>query len=76
MVTSLEVINARVIQCRQRSRLVEHREAIARIKRRQFRDWTYWGLGAVRYFWPAIILRNVLFLVVVLLHGFRRLVPV
>ena len=33
-------------------------------------------LGAVRYFWPAIILRNVLFLVVVLLHGFRRLVPV
>ena len=43
MVTSLEVINARVIQCRQCSRLVEHREAIARIKRRQFRDWTSWG---------------------------------
>jgi ADP-ribosylglycohydrolase len=34
------------------------------------------ALGAVRYFWPAVIVRNVLFLIVVLLHGFRRLVPV
>lgn len=33
-------------------------------------------LGAIRYFWPAVILRNLLFLVVVLLHGFRRLVPI
>ena len=29
----------------------------------------------VRYFWPAIPLRNLLFLLIVLLHGFRRLLP-
>jgi ADP-ribosylglycohydrolase len=33
-------------------------------------------LGAIRYFWPGVLLRNLLFLIVVLLHGFRRLVPV
>lgn len=32
-------------------------------------------LGPLRYFWPALLLRNVLFLIVVLLHGFRRLAP-
>jgi ADP-ribosyl-[dinitrogen reductase] hydrolase len=31
--------------------------------------------GAVPYFWPAIPLRNVLFLAIVLVHGFRRLAP-
>lgn len=30
---------------------------------------------AVRYFWPGLLPRNLLFLVVVLLHGFRRLLP-
>jgi ADP-ribosylglycohydrolase len=34
------------------------------------------ALGAVRYFWPGVLLRNLLFLIVVLLHGFRRLAPV
>jgi ADP-ribosyl-[dinitrogen reductase] hydrolase len=29
----------------------------------------------VSYFWPAALPRNILFLVVVLLHGFRRLLP-
>ena len=29
----------------------------------------------VRYFWPGLVLRNVFFLAVVLLHGFRRLAP-
>ena len=29
----------------------------------------------VRYFWPGIVPRNIFFLCVVLLHGFRRLVP-
>jgi ADP-ribosylglycohydrolase len=29
----------------------------------------------VRYFWPGLVLRNVFFLSVVLLHGFRRLAP-
>lgn len=33
------------------------------------------ALGKVRYFWPAIPLRNAFFLTVVLLHGFRRLFP-
>jgi ADP-ribosyl-[dinitrogen reductase] hydrolase len=32
-------------------------------------------LGPVRYFWPAIPLRNALFLTIVLAHGFGRLVP-
>ena len=32
-------------------------------------------LGPVRYFWPALLPRNLLFLGVVLLHGFRRLGP-
>jgi ADP-ribosylglycohydrolase len=32
-------------------------------------------LGPVRYFWPGIIPRNFLFIGVVLLHGFRRLLP-
>ena len=29
----------------------------------------------VSYFWPGLFLRNALFLIVVLLHGFRRLAP-
>lgn len=29
----------------------------------------------VGYFWPAALARNLLFLVIVLLHGFRRLLP-
>ncbi len=28
-----------------------------------------------RYFWPAVPLRNLLFLVIVILHGFRRMLP-
>ena len=32
-------------------------------------------LGEVRYFWPGLIVRNMLFLVIVLGHGFRRLFP-
>lgn len=30
---------------------------------------------APRYFWPAVLLRNLCFLVIVLLHGFRRMLP-
>jgi ADP-ribosyl-[dinitrogen reductase] hydrolase len=33
------------------------------------------ALGPVRYAWPGVALRNVLFLFVVLAHGFRRLFP-
>jgi ADP-ribosylglycohydrolase len=32
-------------------------------------------VGPVRYFWPGLIFRNLVFLAVVLLHGFRRLFP-
>jgi len=31
--------------------------------------------GPVHYFWPAVALRNFLFLTTVLLHGFRRVAP-
>ncbi len=33
------------------------------------------GAVAPRWFWPAVPLRNAVFLVVVLCHGFRRLLP-
>jgi ADP-ribosyl-[dinitrogen reductase] hydrolase len=33
------------------------------------------ALGPVPYFWPAVPLRNLAFLAVVLAHGFRRLLP-
>jgi ADP-ribosyl-[dinitrogen reductase] hydrolase len=33
------------------------------------------ALGPCRYFWPAIPLRNLVFLGIVLAHGFRRLFP-
>jgi ADP-ribosyl-[dinitrogen reductase] hydrolase len=32
-------------------------------------------LGPISYFWPALLLRNFLFLIIVLGHGLRRLVP-
>ena len=32
-------------------------------------------LGQVSYFWPGVLPRNLLFLIVVLLHGVRRLLP-
>ena len=33
------------------------------------------SVSPVRYFWPAVPLRNLLYLIVVLLHGLRRLAP-
>jgi hypothetical protein len=33
------------------------------------------ALGPVRYFWPGLIVRNAVFLLAVLAHGFRRLAP-
>ena len=40
---ALEEITARVVQCRACPRLVAHREEVARVKRRAFRDREYWG---------------------------------
>jgi ADP-ribosylglycohydrolase len=31
--------------------------------------------GPVHFFWPGLVLRNLLFFAVVLIHGFRRLLP-
>lgn len=36
-------LNARIIRCRLCPRLVKWREEIARRKKREFRDWDYWG---------------------------------
>jgi uracil-DNA glycosylase family 4 len=41
--TTLAALQRRVVACRSCSRLVRHREAIARQKRRQYSDWEYWG---------------------------------
>ncbi|HEY0702340.1 MAG TPA: uracil-DNA glycosylase [Candidatus Acidoferrales bacterium] len=40
---SLVQINEEIIACRKCPRLVRYREAVAREKRRAFRDWDYWG---------------------------------
>jgi uracil-DNA glycosylase family 4 len=40
---SLAQINAEIVACRKCPRLVRYREAVAREKRRSFRDWDYWG---------------------------------
>ena len=32
-------------------------------------------IAGPRYFWPGVLVRNVIFLIVVLVHGLRRLIP-
>ena len=39
----LNVLNSEVVACTRCPRLVVYREAIAREKRRAYRDWEYWG---------------------------------
>jgi uracil-DNA glycosylase family 4 len=39
----LRVLNDRIVACRKCPRLVAHRETVARVKRRAFREETYWG---------------------------------
>lgn len=41
--SSLSILNADIVACTRCPRLVTYREAIATTKRRQFRDWVYWG---------------------------------
>lgn len=41
--TKLEHLHAEIIECRACPRLVAWREEVARVKRRAYRDWTYWG---------------------------------
>lgn len=42
-VRNLVLLNSRIVHCAKCPRLVAYREAVARTKRRQFRDWPYWG---------------------------------
>jgi len=39
----LVVLNEEIVACRKCQRLVRHREKVARVKRRAFREWIYWG---------------------------------
>jgi uracil-DNA glycosylase family 4 len=41
--TALAVLNDRITRCTKCPRLVSYRQAVARTKRRQFREETYWG---------------------------------
>lgn len=41
---SLSVLNDQIVRCTRCPRLVAHRQHIAATKRRQYRDWGYWGL--------------------------------
>jgi uracil-DNA glycosylase family 4 len=38
-----EAFEQKIVRCRLCPRLVRHRENVALLKRRQFRDWQYWG---------------------------------
>lgn len=41
--SALSILNNDIVACTRCPRLVAYREAVARDKRRQFRDWSYWG---------------------------------
>jgi len=43
MVSELEQLNHTIIACRKCPRLVRYREQVARTKKREFRQWEYWG---------------------------------
>ncbi len=42
----LQVLNQEIIACTKCARLVKYREQVARVKRRAFRNWEYWGKPA------------------------------
>ena len=41
--SQLLVLNEEIVACRKCTRLENYREEVARVKRRAFRDWEYWG---------------------------------
>ena len=41
--SSLTALDRRVVACRRCPRLVAYRETVAKEKKREFRDWDYWG---------------------------------
>lgn len=42
-VKALELLHQRIAHCTRCPRLVTYRQVVAKTKRRQYRDWTYWG---------------------------------
>ncbi len=42
----LQILNQEIVACKKCARLVKYREEVARVKRRAFRDWEYWGKPA------------------------------
>jgi uracil-DNA glycosylase family 4 len=40
---SLKILSQKIVSCRKCPRLVRHREKVARVKRRAYREQTYWG---------------------------------
>lgn len=46
---TIEQLNNKIITCRKCDRLVAFREKIAKEKRKQFMDWTYWGKPVIGY---------------------------
>ncbi|MCH7706616.1 MAG: uracil-DNA glycosylase, partial [Chloroflexi bacterium] len=42
-VPTLEALQRRIAECVRCPRLVEYRETVGRLKRRSYRDWTYWS---------------------------------
>ena len=43
MISELEQLSQTIIACRKCPRLVRYRERVARVKKREFADWEYWG---------------------------------
>ena len=43
---ALNILNNQIVACRKCPRLVKYREEVARVKRRAFREWDYWGKAA------------------------------
>jgi len=43
MADSLAQLTRQIVECRRCPRLVEHRQRVAREKRRAFQEWDYWG---------------------------------
>jgi len=49
----LRLLNQSITECRKCPRLVAHREAVAETKRRQYREWVYWGRPVPAFGDPA-----------------------
>lgn len=50
---SLAMLNQSITECRKCPRLVAYRETVARVKRRQYIEWTYWGRPVPAFGDPA-----------------------